>query len=273
MTLARLTQSLTACCFAAMLTTGMTTGALAQEKPFEPVSGQAGKDVVWVPTPQALVDRMLDMAKVTPKDILFDLGSGDGRTVITAAKRGVTATGIEFNPDMVALSRRNAQAAGATGKATFIQGDIFKSDFSKATVITLFLLTDLNLKLRPTLLNMKPGTRVVSNSFDMGEWEPDDRIEAQQDCSSFCRAMLWIVPAKVGGTWQMGKDELALTQEFQMLTGTLKSANGSAPITNAKMNGEYISFATANKVYTGRVTGNRIDGTVSDGTKWQATRR
>lgn len=273
MTLARITQSLTACCFAVMMTTSMTGGALAQEKPFEPVSGQAGKDVVWVPTPQALVDRMLDMAKVTPKDILFDLGSGDGRTVITAAKRGVTATGIEFNPDMVALSRRNAAAAGVTGKATFIQGDIFKSDFSKATVVTLFLLTDLNLRLRPTLLDMKPGTRVVSNSFDMGEWEPDDRIEAQQDCSSFCRAMLWIVPAKVGGTWQMGKDELTLTQNFQMLTGSLKSAGGSAQISNAKMNGEHISFAAAGKVYTGRVLGNRIEGTASDGTKWQATRR
>jgi len=269
MTLKRITRTLTACCFAAI----MSGNALAQDKPFEPVSGQAGKDVVWVPTPQALVDRMLDMAKVTPKDILFDLGSGDGRTVITAAKRGVTATGIEFNPDMVALSRRNAATAGVTGKATFVQGDIFKSDFSKATVITLFLLTDLNLRLRPTLLDMKPGTRVVSNSFDMGDWEADDRIEAQTDCTSFCRAMLWIVPAKVGGAWQMGKGELTLTQNFQMLTGTLKSTGAATPITNAKMNGEYISFATADKVYTGRVTGNRIDGTVSDGTKWQATRR
>ena len=274
MTPKRLARTLTACCFAVTLPLSVMAGsALAQEKPFEPVSGQAGKDVVWVPTPQALVDRMLDMAKVSPKDILFDLGSGDGRTVITAAKRGVTATGIEFNPDMVALSRRNAAAAGVTGKATFIQGDIFKSDFSKATVVTLFLLTDLNLKLRPTLLDMKPGTRVVSNSFDMGEWEPDDRIEANSDCSSFCRAMLWIVPAKVGGAWQMGKNELALTQEFQMLTGTLKSASGSAPISAAKMNGEYISFTAAGKIYTGRVTGNRIDGTVSDGTKWQAARR
>jgi hypothetical protein len=273
MTLKRMTQSLTACCFAVMMTASMGGGALAQEKPFEPVSGQAGKDVVWVPTPQALVDRMLDMAKVTPKDILFDLGSGDGRTVITAAKRGVTATGIEYNPDMVALSRRNAATAGVSGKATFIQGDIFKSDFSKATVVTLFLLTDLNLRLRPTLLNMKPGTRVVSNSFDMGEWEPDDRVEAQQDCMSFCRAMLWIVPAKVGGTWQMGKDELTLTQEFQMLTGSLKSPGGTAPISNAKMNGDHISFTSAGKVYTGRVMGNRMEGTASDGSKWQAARR
>jgi hypothetical protein len=264
-----LARSLTACCLAVM----MTGSALAQEKPFEPYSGQQGKDVVWVPTPQALVDRMLDMAKVTPMDYLIDLGSGDGRTVITAAKRGVTAMGIEYNPNMVVLSRRNAAEAGVTGKASFVQGDIFKSDFSKATVITLFLLTELNLRLRPTLLDMKPGTRVVSNSFEMGEWEPDDRIEAQSDCTSFCRAMLWIVPAKVGGAWQMGKDELTLTQNFQMLTGSLKSPAGAAPISNAKMNGEYISFTSGNKLYTGRVTGNRMEGTAADGTKWQATRR
>src|SRR4051812_34961788 len=188
------------------------TAPAAQTKPFEPVSGQPGKDVVWVPTDQRLVDAMLDMAKVTPQDFLMDLGSGDGRTVITAAKRGLRAQGIEYNPDMVALSKRNATAAGVADRAQFLQADIFETDFSKATVLTLFLLPQLNLRLRPTILNMKPGTRVVSNSFNMAEWEAD-QTETIPNCSvSFCTAMLWIVPAKVAGNWQVGNDTLTLDQ-------------------------------------------------------------
>src|SRR6476661_1032321 len=171
------------------------------QAPFEPKVGQAGKDVVWVPTPQALVDKMLDMAKVTPQDYLIDLGSGDGRTVITAAKRGVRALGIEYNPDMVELAKRNAAQANVSDKATFVKADIFESDYSKATVITLFLLPTLNLKLRPKLLDMPPGTRVVSNSFRMEAWEPDDTATVSDDCVSWCTALLWIVPAKVEGTW------------------------------------------------------------------------
>src|SRR5688500_15009945 len=140
---------------------------------FKPEVGQAGKDVVWVPTPQALVDKMLDMAKVTPKDYVIDLGSGDGRTVITAAKRGSKALGIEYNPDMVELSKRNAAMEGVTDKASFMKADLFETDFSQAQVITMFLLPSINLKLRPKILNLKPGTRIVSNSFDMEEWKPD----------------------------------------------------------------------------------------------------
>jgi hypothetical protein len=263
-----LSKLLSASCVAVMMT---LSPALAQDKqkPFEPEYGQQGKDVVWVPTAQALVDRMLDMGKVTPKDFLMDLGSGDGRTVITAAKRGVRAQGVEFNPDMVALSRRNAQAAGVSDKATFVQGDIFKTDFSKATVITLFLLPDLNVRLRPQLLNMKPGTRVVSNSFDMGDWTPDQEVSATTECSSYCRAMLWIIPAKVAGTWQTPQGDLTLSQTYQMLTGSLKGA----PIANGKMRGDEISFTVGSNTYRGRVTGNRIEGTTSDGGKWQATRR
>lgn len=263
-----LSKLLSASCVAVMMT---LSPALAQDKqkPFEPEYGQQGKDVVWVPTAQALVDRMLDMGKVTPKDFLMDLGSGDGRTVITAAKRGVRAQGVEFNPDMVALSRRNAQAAGVSDKATFVQGDIFKTDFSKATVITLFLLPDLNVRLRPQLLNMKPGTRVVSNSFDMGDWTPDQEVSATTECSSYCRAMLWIIPAKVAGTWQTPQGDLTLSQTYQMLTGSLKGA----PIANGKMRGDEISFTVGSNTYRGRVTGNRIEGSTSDGGKWQATRR
>ena len=150
------------------------------QKPFEPVSGQAGKDVVWVPTPQATVDRMLDLTKVTPKDFVIDLGSGNGITVITAAKRGATAMGVEFNPDMVTLARRLASKAGVSAKATFVQGDLFEVDLSKATVITLFLLPEINERLRPKLLDLKPGTRVASNTFDMGDWQPDARATCRR---------------------------------------------------------------------------------------------
>jgi len=238
-------------------------GGQAQQaaKPFEPVSGQAGKDVVWVPTPQMLVDKFMEVGKVTPGDILYDLGSGDGRTVITAAKRGVTAFGIEYNPEMVALSRRNAEKEGVTAKATFTQGDIFKSDFSKATVLTLFLLPDLNLRLRPTILDMKPGTRVLSNSFDMGDWDADEKFEVgTSNCSSWCRGHFWIVPAKVEGTWKMGDSEITLKQAFQKVSGTVKTGNVVAPITAGKLTGDSITFAAGATTYTGKVSGDRIEG-------------
>ena len=232
---------------------------------FTPTVGQSGKDVVWVPSPQALVDKMLDMAKVTPADFVMDLGSGDGRTVITAAKRGVRALGIEYNPDMVALSRRNAAAAGVIDRASFVQGDIFESDLSRATVITLFLLPDLNLRLRPTLLSMKPGLRVVSNSFKMGEWEPDQVFEL--GCDTYCTAYLWIVPARVQGKWQLtrGQGELTLNQEFQRITGTLKSGAASVQISGGKLRGERISFVAGGAEYRGRVVDRAIEGTVKTG--------
>src|SRR5688572_4601475 len=171
---------------------------------YEPTVGQEGKDVVWVPTPQALVDKMLDMAKVTPADYLMDLGSGDGRTVITAAKRGVRATGVEYNPDMVALSQRAAEKEKVTSRANFMKADLFETDFSKATVITMFLLPDINLKLRPKILNLKPGTRIVSNTFTMGDWKADQTETVDNGCSSsWCTALLWIVPAKVAAVQKL----------------------------------------------------------------------
>src|SRR5690242_5656180 len=168
----------------------------------QPEVGQSGKDVVWVPTPQSLVDKMLDIAKVTANDYVIDLGSGDGRTVITAAKRGARAHGIEYNPDMVELAKRNAAKEGVSDKATFTKADLFESDFSQATVITMFLLPEINLKLRPKILNLKPGTRIVSNSFMMGDWSPDETATVT-DCSAWCTALLWIVPAKVAGLWKL----------------------------------------------------------------------
>ena len=212
-----------------LVAVGAQAQAQATQQPFEPKVGQAGKDVVWVPTSQLLVDKMLDMAKVTSQDYVIDLGSGDGRTVITAAKRGARALGIEYNPDMVELSRRNAVAAGVGDKATFMKADIFESDFSQATVITMFLLPQINLRLRPKILDLKPGTRVVSNTFTMDEWMPDQSETIGGDCSSWCTALFWIVPAKVGGTWRLPQGELTLRQEFQMLSGSIgstKIANG-----------------------------------------------
>src|SRR5690242_2731504 len=239
----------------------------------QPEVGQSGKDVVWVPSPQELVDKMLDMAKVTPNDYVIDLGSGDGRTVITAAKRGARALGIEYNPDMVALSKRNAAKAGVGGKASFVEADIFKSDLSKATVITMFLLTDLNLRLRPTILALKPGTRIVSNTFRMGDWEPDQTVEL--GCDTYCTAYLWIVPAHVEGRWRSAQGELVVKQEFQKVFGTLSSGNVAAPLGRGSLLGDEIRFMAAGAEYHGRVKGDAIEGTVKSkgaSTAWKATR-
>ena len=250
--------------------------AQAQAKPaFEPEVGQSGKDVVWVPTAQALVDLMLDMAKLTAQDIHFDLGSGDGRTVITAGKRGATATGVEYNPDMVELSRRNAAKEKIAGKVTFIHGDIFETDFSKATVITLFLLPDLNVKLRPKILDMKPGTRVVSNSFTMGDWKSDESQTTSKDCTSYCTAYLWIVPAKVAGNWTSGKEEIKFAQEYQMVHGSVGVGGKLAPVLNGRLRGDEISFTAGDARYAGKASGDRIEGTVTVAGKtspWVATR-
>jgi hypothetical protein len=244
--------------FLALAVSAATLSAQTQTpaKPFEPQVGQPGKDVVWVPTPQVLVEKMLDMAKVTPQDFVMDLGSGDGRTVITAAKRGAHATGVEFNPDMIALSRSAAAKEGVGDRATFVQADLFKTDLSKATVITMFLLPDINLELRPTLLDLRPGTRVVSNTFTMSDWDPDETATVGSPaCASWCSALLWIVPAKVQGTWKTAQGDLTIKQTFQKIAGTL----GSAPIVG-KLAGDQITFTAAGTQYSGRVNGNTIQG-------------
>jgi precorrin-6B methylase 2 len=240
-----------------------------QKPPYEPQVGQAGKDVVWVPTPQALVEKMLDMAKVTPQDYVIDLGSGDGRTVITAAKRGATALGVEYNPDMVALSQFNAKEAGVSAKATIVKGDIFEYDFSKANVVTMFLLPSINMKLRPKLLDMRPGTRIVTNSFTMEDWEADQSETVNDDCTSWCTAHLWIVPAKVDGTWQLPQGTLTIKQEFQNFSGTL----GTTEISGGKLNGANIEFSVGGQKYTGTVDGNTMKGTSGNGQSWTATRK
>jgi precorrin-6B methylase 2 len=253
-------------------------GAHAQAQPkkdYEPHVGQEGKDVVWVPTSQALVDKMLDIGKVTSNDYVIDLGSGDGRTVITAVKRGARALGIEYNPNMVELAKRNAAAAGVGDKAQFRKADLFETDLSDATVITMFLLPSINLKLRPKLLDLKPGTRIVSNSFTMDDWQPDGTATAERDCTSYCTAYLWVIPAKVEGTWATPQGELTLKQEFQNFTGTLKGSN-PAVVANGKMRGDQISFTAGNTRYAGKVSGRKIEGTATSGpntTDWTATQK
>jgi SAM-dependent methyltransferase len=244
----------------------------ADPAPYEPHSGQEGKDVVWVPTSEALVEKMLDLAGVTAADYVIDLGSGDGRTVIAAAKRGARALGVEFNPDMVALSKRRAAEAGVAGRATFVEGDLFETDLSKATVITMFLLPSINMQLRPTLLELEPGTRIVSNSFTMEDWEPDARetVPTEDGCESWCTALLWVVPAKVEGTWQLADGELRLEQQFQTVSGTL----GSQPLADGRLRGTEITFTVGERHYEGRVNGSTIEGTVTGGRDgaWRATR-
>lgn len=268
-----LSRQLAGSCVAAVLCFNLAWAQ--QPQSFEPQVGQAGKDVIWVPTPQALVDKMLDTAKVTPNDYVIDLGSGDGRMVITAAKRGARAHGIEYNPDMVELSKRNAAKEGVSDRATFEKADIFQSDFSKATVITMFLLTDLNRRLRPKILDLKPGTRVVSNTFDMGDWQADENIQVAENCTSYCRGYFWIVPAKVEGNWKTPNGELTLEQKYQVVSGTLKTGNVVAPIVDGKLTGDQITFTAGGTVYTGKVDGQTIEGTSRAGEKretWKATR-
>lgn len=258
-----------------LLATPLLVQAQTPGTAYTPKEGQLGKDVIWVPTAQRLVETMLELAKLTPQDYLIDLGSGDGRTVITAAKAGARAHGIEYNPDMVELSKRLAATEGVADRATFVKADIFESDFSQATVLTLFLLPELNLKLRPTILALKPGTRVVSNTFPMGDWSPDATETIGPPCPLHCTALLWIVPARVAGEWSLPAGRLRLTQEFQMVSGTLSTGGTSAPIGNGRLRGEEISFMVGEAQYTGRVTGNTMQGVYRSGGStgaWSATR-
>jgi hypothetical protein len=246
-------------------------------KDYEPTESQAGKDVIWLPTSQTLVDKMLDLAKLTPQDYLIDLGSGDGRTVITAARRGARALGVEYNSDMVGFAKRNAEKAGVADKARFAQGDLYEADLSQATVITMFLLPEINIKLRPKLLDLKPGTRIVTNSFTMGDWTEDgtDNVEEGPDCRTYCTAYLWIIPAKVEGLWKLSQGEFTLKQTYQMVTGSLKSGAKVALIAKGRVNGDQIIFIAGDAKYAGRVTGSTMQGTVTSGgttTQFSATR-
>ena len=238
----------------------VTTGSgLAQQKPFQPEPYQPGKDVVWVPSSPAMVAKMLDLAKVTPQDFVIDLGSGDGRNVIAAAKRGARALGVEYNPDMVELSRRLAREAGVAEKATFVQGDMYEADISQATVLALFLLpTNLD-KLKDKFAALKPGTRIVVNTFGVTGWTPDinDRIE---NCTEWCTVMLYVVPASVAGRWLIGEGTLTVTQEFQNVSGTLADGAPGVPIANGVLRADQLTFSVGDAKYSATVSGDSMTG-------------
>jgi precorrin-6B methylase 2 len=258
-----------------LIFTGLSAQENRSDAGFVPEIGQKGKDVVWVPTPGELVDLMLKMSKVTSDDYVIDLGSGDGRTVIAAAKIGARAVGIEYNPDMVALSKRNAVQEGVSDKTEFIETDLYEYDLSKATVITMFLLPEINLKLRPRLLELKPGTRIVSNTFTMGEWEADFEVTTEENWNSWNTALMWIVPAKVEGTWQMGNNQLLINQEFQMIYGYFVNNGKEIPFSDGRLSGNEITFKIKGDLYTGSVEGNMMIGTVtneSSKSDWAATK-
>jgi SAM-dependent methyltransferase len=255
----------------------------AQQKPYEPQVGQAGKDVIWVPTPDEVVDRMLRMAQVTKDDLVYDLGAGDGKIAIAAARKfGARAVGIEYNPEMARHAQSNAEKAGVAGRARIIQGDIFATDFSQATVITLYLLPALNMKLRPTLLSMRPGTRVVSHSFTMEDWEADE-ISTMDGR----RAYFWLVPANVNGGWTLEtgaeKAELSFEQRFQKIEGTVGLGGSTlgglreARLRGANINFTFVDGNSVKRDYTGRVTGGRMEGSyrAENGTegRWTATKK
>ena len=250
--------------FGATLLLSLVAAAVCAQpakKDFEPQVGQEGKDVIWVPTPQGLVDKMLDMTKVTQADTVYDLGSGDGRTVIAAAKRGANATGIEYNPDMVELSTKNAEKAGVSARARFIKADLFETDLSSATVITMYLLPSINVKLRPKILNLKPGTRVVSHAFTMDDWQAD-----QTESFDGRTAYMWIVPAKVDGAWQFAQGEIFFTQTYQMLAGNVRTGSGTVAITEGRVRGDQVFFKAGGTEYSGRLNGKTLEGTMSGAT-------
>jgi SAM-dependent methyltransferase len=249
----------------AVLTLGVTVAFVQAQsnrpgdKPYEPRKGQSGKDVIWVPTPDPTAEKMLDAARTTPDDYVIDLGSGDGRLVIAAAKRGIRGHGVEFNPDMVEYARKKAAEAGVADKASFIQGDMYEADISKATVLPLFLLSENLERLVPKFLTLKPGTRIVINGYQIYGWEPDQTVLAEGDCGYWCTVYLYIVPAPAEGTWQLGEQVLTLKQEYQKITGTL----GKSAIENATLNGNEIRFSVGRTQYMGRIEGAEMKGRIA----------
>jgi precorrin-6B methylase 2 len=249
-------------------------GAASAQDSYKPTVGMPGKDAVWVPTTEAMVERMLDVAKVTPQDVVMDLGSGDGRMIIAAAKRGARAIGVEYNADLVALSTRLAKEAGVSDKASFIQGDMYAADISKATVMGLFLLPSNLEKLAPKFLDMAPGSRITANTFWIEGWEPDETETMTANCDNWCTIKLFIIPAKVQGKWRTADGELSLTQKFQMVSGTLTTSGGTTNV-QGRLRGDRITLTAGPAEYEGRVKGDAIEGSVKTGsssTPFKATR-
>ena len=257
------------CVFALVFVLLTSVSSLAQtpatQKPYEPTVGQEGKDAVWVPTSQAMVEKMLDHAKVTPEDFVMDLGSGDGRTIIAAAKRGARALGVEYNPDLVDYSKRQAAAQGVGDKAMFAQGDMYAADISKATVLALFLLPSNIEKLVPKFLDLPPGTRIVANTFWAPDWTPDDTQTLTEGCENWCTSRLFIIPAKVAGRWRVGDGVVELTQKFQMVEGTYTPATGAPAPVKGRLLGKVITVSLGPNEYEGTVNGNTMEGAAKSG--------
>ena len=243
-----------------LLTSAASAQTPATQKPYEPTVGQEGKDAVWVPTSQPMVEKMLDHAKVTPQDFVMDLGSGDGRTIIAAAKRGARGLGVEYNPELVEYSKRQAAAQGVGDKAMFAQGDMYAADISKATVLALFLLPTNIEKLVPKFLALPPGTRIVANTFWVSDWAPDDTVKLEQGCENWCTSNLFIIPARVEGKWQVPDGVISLTQKYQMVEGTYTPKTGAPSEVKGRLRGATITVSVGNTEYEGTVTDNRIEG-------------
>jgi len=242
----------------------------AAQLTFEPTAGQPGKDVVWVPTPREIVEKMLDMADVTPRDVVMDLGSGDGRNVIAAGRRGARALGVEYNPDLVALSRQLAREAGVADRVTFIQGDMYEADISQASVLVLFLKPENLDRMRDKLLAMKPGSRIVLNTFPVPDWDPDATETFGPPCKTWCTAMLVVVPAQVAGVWRMGDAELNLTQDFQIVRGMM----GTQAVVG-RLRGNHITLTVGAAEFAGELVGDRLEGRARVGgadVPWSAVR-
>ena len=263
--------SATAVALPLLLATSLASAQVVQQT-FEPTVGMPGRDAVWVPTTTEMVAKMLDMAMVTPADLVVDLGSGDGRMIIAAAKRGARARGVEFTPELVEHSRKLARDAGVADRATFVQGDMYVADISDATVVALFLLPSNLDKLKDKFLALKPGSRIVLNTYKIPGWEPDVTEVMTGDCSAWCTSMVHFVPAQVAGVWKLPTGQLTLSQRFQMLSGELASGVSRTPVADARMRGDAISFSVDGLEYTGLVSGNRMTGKRSDGQSWTATR-
>ena len=264
-----------------------TASVACAQQDFKPYVGQQGKDVVWVPTPDEVVDRMLTMAQTKPEDFVVDLGAGDGKIAIAAAKKfGAKSMGVEYNPDMVAFAQKNAQAAGVTGKAQIVHGDIFATDFTQATVLTMYLLPSLNMRLRPQILALRPGTRVVTHAFNMEDWEPDESSDVDGR-----RVYFWVVPANVAGRWALEfsggggaseKVSLNFEQKFQRIVGIAYLGPVLAGLREPRLSGFRIGFAFVDgrgvrRDFTGRVTGATMEGSFrADGGqegRWSAAKK
>jgi SAM-dependent methyltransferase len=263
--------------FLFVLLSGWLSGAAwgqSPQAPYTPTMGQKGKDVVWIPSPPGMVEKMLDMAHVTPLDYVIDLGSGDGRNVIAAAKRGARALGVEYNPDLVELSRRTAASEGVADRVTFVQGDMFEADISQATALILFLIPSNLTKLASKFFALQPGTRIVSNTYEIGGgWEPDE-TERLSLCASWCGAHLYVVPAKVAGTWRLSEGNLTLEQDFQYIYGTFELDGITVRIDDGRLRGDEIRFTINAVEYSGRVSAESMEGTARGRTTstWTAKR-